>query len=233
MDAAAGGAMNHPIWLLLAKDLRIEFRSREVLVTGALFTIVLVTLFLFSGFETRVLAQSAAPGVLWVCLAFTGTLVFGRTFQRERDERAIAGLVLVPGVPSALYLAKLGTNLVLLTVITGLLVPAVLMTFHVEVVSWSVFVAALAGGLVGFCALGTVLAAALASLRLREVLLPIVLYPLCIPLLLAGVQATGAAFSGEGSPEGWLRILLGFDVIFLLVARWLFAESVDHGEGIG
>jgi heme exporter protein B len=219
-------------WLLLRKDLRIELRTREVLYTGTLFTIVLVTLFLFSGFESQAMARAAAPGVLWVSLAFTGTLVFSRTFQREKDERAIAGVVLVPGAIGPLFASKLGANLVLLGLITLLLVPAVLFPFRVEVIAWGPFIASLILGLVGFASLGTVLAAALASLRLREVLLPIVLYPLCIPLLLAGVQVTASAFGTGAVTGGWLQLMLVFDVLFLIVSRWLFGESVDHGEGL-
>lgn len=215
---------------ILGKDLRVELRTREILYTAVLFSAVLVTLFVFSGFETAALVTGAAPGVMWVSIAFVGTLVFSRTFQRERDEGAIEGLLLVPGIIDALYLAKLTFNLLLLGLIEAVLVPLVVITFRMEVEQPGLLVEALALGTLGFCALGTVLAAALASVKLREVLLPLVLYPLCIPLLVAGVRSTSLIASGDSEVGQWFGLMLAFDALFIALGRWLFGEAVDSGE---
>jgi heme exporter protein B len=215
---------------ILTKDLRIELRSREVIYSAVLFAVVLVTVFLFSGFETAQIARGAAPGVLWVAIAFTGALVFSRTFQREREDRALVGVLLSGPVLDALFLAKLALNFVLLAGVQLVLVPVVLATFRVEPASWPQFILVLSLGSLGFCIMGTVLAAALATMRLREVLLPILLYPLCIPLLICGVRATADLTSGETDTTDWLGILIAFDALFVVLGRWLFGEAVDGGE---
>lgn len=213
---------------IVRKDLRVELRTREVLYTATLFALVLVTVFVFSGFSEVALMRDAAPGVLWVSVAFVGTLVFGRTFQREREERAVAGLLMVPGILDALFLGKLVVNVLLLGLVELLLVPAVALTFRVDLLPIALPLFVVLGlGTLGYATLGTVLAAALASVRLREVILPLVLYPLCLPLLLAGVQATASLVQTGSVPMGWLGVLVAFDLLFLVLARWLFGEALD------
>jgi heme exporter protein CcmB len=213
---------------IVRKDLRVELRTREVLYTATLFALVLVTVFVFSGFSEVALMRDAAPGVLWVSVAFVGTLVFGRTFQREREERAVAGLLMVPGILDALFIGKLVVNVLLLGLVELLLVPAVAMTFRLDLAPILLPLTLVLGlGTVGYATLGTVLAAALASVRLREVILPLVLYPLCLPLLLAGVQATASLVQTGAVPMGWLGVLVAFNLLFLVLARWLFGEALD------
>ena len=218
---------------LIGKDLRIELRTREVIYTSLLFAIVLVAVFLFSGFGETADIRRAAPGVLWVSLAFVGTLIFGRTFQREREQRAVLGLLLAPNALGPLYTAKLVVNLAMLGAVELVLVPVVAAVFKLDIGLVALpLVALLAAGTLGFCALGTVLAAALSSLRLREVLLPLVLFPLCLPLLLAGVKGTALLIdTGEGSAVmSWLTIMLAFDGLFLVLSRWLFGEALDGAQ---
>ena len=213
---------------IVRKDLRVELRTREVLYTATLFALFLVTVFVFSGFSEVALMRDAAPGVLWVSVAFVGTLVFGRTFQREREERAVAGLLMVPGILDALFLGKLVVNVLLLGLVELLLVPAVALTFRVDLLPIALPLFVVLGlGTLGYATLGTVLAAALASVRLREVIMPLVLYPLCLPLLLAGVQATASLVRTGSVPMGWLGVLVAFDLLFLVLARWLFGEALD------
>lgn len=215
---------------ILMKDLRVELRTREVLYTSFLFGIVLVTLFLFSGFGDTADIRRAAPGVLWVCIAFIGTLVFGRTFQREREQRAVIGLLLAPNALSAVFTAKLLVNILLLGSVQVALVPIVAAVFGLDIGQIvGPLVALLAAGTVGFCALGTVLSAALSTLRLREVLMPIVLFPICLPLLLAGVKGTSALVdtSDPAAALPWLAIMGAFDLLFLVLSRWLFGEALD------
>lgn len=215
---------------LLSKDLRIELRTREVLYTSLLFAIVLVTVFLFSGFGETADVRRAAPGVLWVCIAFVGTLVFGRTFQREREQRAVLGLLLAPNAVGPLFTAKLAVNVLLLGSVELLLLPIVAVVFRLDISAiLGPLVGLLLAGTLGFCALGTVLAAALSTLRLREVLMPIVLFPICLPLLLCGVKGTSALVETGTTADAlpWLAIMVAFDALFLVLARWLFAEALD------
>ncbi len=217
---------------IVAKDVRIELRTREILYTSLLFSIVLVTVFLFSGFGELADIRRAAPGAMWVCITFVGTLIFARTFQREREQRALLGLLLVPNVTDSLYVGKLLVNLALLGVVELLLVPIVALAFRIDLVPVAgPMFALLALGSFGYCALGTVLAAALASVRLREVILPLVLYPLCLPLLVAGAKGTAVLLeTGEAAAAGdWLKLLVAFDVLFVVLSRWLFSHALEGG----
>ena len=216
--------------VLLRRDVRIELRTREVLVTAGLFALVLVTLFVFSGFDERVIAHRAAPGVLWVAIAFLGTVVFGRTFQREREAQAIDALLLVPGIMDALFVTRLLLNFALLALIETVMVPVVLATFSIPIAPTVVpLLVVVYLGTFGFAVMGTVLSASLATVHLREVLLPIVLFPLTIPLLVAGVRATAALVAGEGlaATRDWLLLIATFNVAFLALGRWLFGEALD------
>lgn len=218
---------------IAGKDLRVELRTREILYTSLLFAIVLVTVFIFSGFGESSDIKRAAPGVLWVSLAFVGTLVFGRTFQREREQRAVVGLLLAPDALGPLYVAKLLVNITLLGAVELLLVPVVAGVFRLDLSLVALPLAALLlAGTIGFCALGTVLAAALSSLRLREVLMPLVLFPLCLPLLLAGVKGTATLIetAEPSSIVSWLAIMVAFDALFVVLSRWLFGEALDGAQ---
>lgn len=217
-------------WAILRKDLLIELRTREIIYSAVLFAVVLVTVFLFSGFETAQISRGAAPGVLWVAVAFVGSLVFSRTFQREREERALAAVLLSGPVLDALFVAKLALNFLLLVGVQIVLVPLVMVTFRVTPASWVALFGVLAIGSLGFCIMGTVLSAALATVRLREVLLPILLYPLCIPLLICGVRATAVLTAGDTNTGDWIAIMIAFNALFLVLGRWLFGEAVDGGD---
>lgn len=222
------------VFILFAKDLRVELRTREVLYTAGLFTLVLLTVFVFADLSHREVAALTGPGLLWIALAFVGVLVFGRTFQRERESRAIEALLLVPGVMDALFLSKLLINLALLILLQLLLVPGLLLLFGLSPGDALVpLILVLLAGTLGFCTLGTVLSAALASVHLREVLLPLVLYPLCIPLIVAGVKATSILIRPEevmGDWTEWLGMMIAFDALFLVLGRWLFGEALDRAD---
>lgn len=218
--------------LLLKRELKIELRTREVLYTSVLFSVVLVSLFVFSGFSDRATMASFAPGALWVSIAFIGTLVFSRTFEREREGEALAGLILTPGVAGALFNAKLISNFLLMSLVQLLLVPAVLITFHAYSDAQLLpLTLSLITGTIGYSALGTVLAAALATIKMREVLLPLLLFPLAVPLLIAGVRATSIllGLTADGGWLDWLSLMAAFDVLFLVLSRWLFTEASDAG----
>ncbi len=216
---------------LVGRDLRIELRSLEVLLSATLFAIVLITLFVFSGFAEARIAETAAGGVLWVSIAFVGTVIFGRTIQRDRESGILDALVLVPGVVNALFVSRIATNLILLVAIEVLLLPASLLVFAPDALAHlPLLLIPVLLGTTGFCVLGTVLAASLSASSIRDVLLPIVLFPLCIPLMIAGVQTTRHVLA-SGTLQGavdWLAMMAAFNVTFAVLGRWLFAESIDH-----
>jgi heme exporter protein CcmB len=219
---------------LLAKDLRVELRTGEVFMTSMLFAGVLVALFIFAGFSSRRAAAESAPGMLWISTAFLAVLVVTRTFDREREDRVVQGLLLIPGAARAMFVAKLLYNWLMLSLAQSLLVLLVGVVFAVR---WSeagwVVPAALAAGGLGLCAVGTTLSALLAAIRLREVLIPIVLFPLAVPLLVAGTQCVVAAMQGSSSAGSWLTMMVAFDAMFVMLGGWLFGHALEGGEGGG
>lgn len=216
--------------VLLRHELRLELRTRESIWTAGLFAAVLLTVFVFSGFDDKRIALQAFPGVLWVSVSFVGSVIFARSFQRERAGQLIDALLLVPGALSALFAARTLTNMLLLCAIELLLTPVAMGVFGIRMGAENLAVLALVLFLCtfGYAVMGTVLSAALSTMRLRDVLLPILLFPLTIPLLIAGVRATTALVGGSADAAlQWFGIMLTFDILFLVVGRWLFVQTMD------
>jgi heme exporter protein CcmB len=170
--------------------------------------------------------EDAAAGILWIAIAFSGTLALGRTFERERYSETLRALLLAPAPRAALYVGKLFGMLALLAIAEALLVPMVALMFQAALFSRPLLlVGLLAGGTLGFCAVGTLFAAMLVRARSRDVLLPILLYPIIIPVIIAGVRGTAALLSAtpdEATAIMWLGILGAFDTVFLTLALWTF-----------
>ena len=217
------------VWVVMEKDLRIEFRSREVFYTTAFFAVASVLVFAFGFVREGEAIEGAAAGILWIAIAFSGTLALGRTFERERHNETLRALMMAPVERPALYVAKLLGVLVLLLVVEALLVPLVGLMFQAPLSAEPVTLAGLiVSGTVGFAAVGTLFAAMLVRARSRDVLLPILLYPITVPVIIAGVRGTAALFQVDTDvtmARAWLSLLVFFDVVFITLALWTF-ESV-------
>ncbi|MBN1946164.1 MAG: heme exporter protein CcmB [Bradymonadales bacterium] len=219
-------------WVILTKEIRVEWRSREVWFTGVFFSLLLAVLFLFGLATDAQGSRGVGPGVLWIGVVFLASIAFGRSFVREHETRCLDALRLVPSVCGPLFWGKcLGNGLVLFSM-ELVLVWLVAAIFPLP--GWSLWPAllwVLLLGTLGLCSLGTVISAALARFRLREVLLPLVLYPLIIPLLIGGVKATGALVEGEMSAYwDWANLVVAFDAVFLVLSRWLFGKVIEAVE---
>src|SRR5256885_16951491 len=161
-------------WLVLRKDVAIEARSWEVLTTTLFFAAACVLVFAFAFVKEGRAVEDAAAGILWIAIAFSGTLALGRTFERERYGETLRALLLAPGPRPALYVGKLLGMLALLALAELLLVPLIAFLFQAALFSRPLLlVGILAGGTIGFCAVGTLFAAMLVRARSRDVLLPI------------------------------------------------------------
>ncbi len=216
------------VWLIFAKDLRIELRTRETIATMALFALLVVVIFAFAFSIDQERASLVGPGVLWVTILFSGTLGLTRVFDRERDNGCLQGLFLSPGGPRAVYVSKVMGLLVFMWVAEVLTIPPILALTGLSVTAegWPLFIGAVLLGTLGFALIGTLFGGMLASARLREVLIPVVVYPVVTPVLVAGVELTEVA-AGGGTPETvetGLRLMIGFDIIFLVVPPWVFAR---------
>ncbi|HEX3645417.1 MAG TPA: heme exporter protein CcmB [Vicinamibacterales bacterium] len=213
-------------WLVLRKDIAIEAKSWEVLTTTLFFAVSCVLIFAFAFVKDGRAVEDAAAGILWIAISFSGTLALGRTFERERYGETLRALLLAPSPRAALYVGKLLGMLALLALAELLLVPLVALLFQAALFSRPLLLLALlAGGTIGFCAVGTLFAAMLVRARSRDVLLPILLYPIVIPVIIAGVRGTAAllgATPDEPTAIMWIGVLGAFDAVFVTLALWTF-----------
>jgi len=185
---------------ILGKELRVEMRTREIVYTMVFFGLVIVVVFGFGLFE-RATAHSAAPGVLWTALLLAGTVSINRTFEREREGSCLTALILVPRIAWPLFLGKMLANLVFVLLTMAFVAPLVLLVFQFEHVAnaGGVVVAVLLGA-IGYATLGTLVGGMLSHVRMRAILLPLVLFPLVIPVFGIGVTSTSALLT-EGDAE--------------------------------
>ena len=219
------------VWLVTKKDLLIEFRSREVVYTTLFFAVACVLIFAFAFVREGVAVDDAAAGILWIAIAFSGTLALGRTFERERQNDTLRALLLTPAERPALYVGKLMGVLLLLAVVEAIVTPLVALMFRAPLLTFPLLMGSLlAAGTIGFAAVGTLFAAMLVRARSRDVLLPILLYPITIPVIIAGVRGTAVLLQPEADlpvARMWLSILVFFDVVFITLALWTFEPAMS------
>ena len=212
--------------LVLRKDFAIEVKSREILYTTLLFALSCVLVFSIGFVKQGEPLEDAAAGILWIAIEFAGTLALGRTFERERYAETLRALLLAPASRAAIYVGKMLGIVLLLAVVELLLVPLVAVLFRSPLGAQPGLLAALlATGTVGFAAVGTLFAAMLVRARSRDVMLPILLYPITIPVMIAGVRGTSALLQSPpdtATVAMWIAILSAFDVVFVTLSLWTF-----------
>ncbi|MEE8348976.1 MAG: heme exporter protein CcmB [Acidobacteriota bacterium] len=212
-------------WILAEKDLKVEYRSPQAFMTTVFFALLILVIFNFAFDPGSQATREATPGILWVALLFPGIIQLNRSFQIEMEEGTLYGLILSPTDRGVLFLGKFLANWSFLVVVDLLVLVAFVIfynfSFSVQML-WVVLMIVLAS--VGFTAVGTVFAAMLSSLRTREVLLPILLFPIIIPIILAAVNGTQEVLILENVQylDRWLQLLVAFDVIFVAAGYLLF-----------
>src|SRR6187455_111824 len=218
--------MLRAILLIVRKDLTVEVRSRELAYTTLFCAVSCVLVFAFSLVQEGRAAEGVGAGVLWLAIMFAGNLALGRTFERERQSETLRALMLVPAPRPAVYLGKLTGIVLLLAITEAVLVPLVALLFESALLSHPFWLASVvATGTVGFAAVGTLFAAMLVRAHSRDVLLPVLLYPITVPVLIAGVRATVAIAQPEFEVDVvrfWLVLLVAFDIVFITLSLWTF-----------
>lgn len=218
------------------KDLRVELRSREILYTMTFFAVMVLLIFSFAFVKEGLSLADVVPGILWVSVAFSGTLGLGRAFEREREGETMRGLLLAPTSRTAIFLGKAVGIAVFMLLVEVVVVPLVALLFDAPLFDHALpLILALGLATFGFAVVGCVFAAMLLRVRSRDVLLPVVLYPILVPMLIAGTKATAALLEGAGVPGGvadletayfWIKFLLVYDGIFVVVSLWTFESLV-------
>lgn len=214
-------------WALLRKDVAIAVRTREVAGLLLLFALLCAVVFAFGFLRQGRAAQEQLPGVLWVTLLFTNTLGLLRLFAPEEEAGALPQVVRTVAGSAPLFWSKALLQLCFSALVCAFVAPVIALFLDARVAQPHYIALALALGLVGQALFGALCAGLLAQVRLREVLLPLVLYPLTAPLLLGGVQVSALALDGAQWPElqGWLALMLGFDAIGVVLCPWLFGRA--------
>jgi len=211
--------------VLLGKELRTEFRSRELLTTTVVFILTIVVLFSFTFDPSVSESRRFGPGLLWLAFLFAASLMLQPGFLREQNNDTLSALRLSVSDPFAIFLAKLIANAIFLLVTEMLLLPIFAVLYNVHIVAvFPQLVLVFFLGSVGVAIPGTAFSAISAQARMRELMLPVLLLPLLTPVLIASTEATAALLAEK--PElrlDWLGFLAGFDVVFL-TALWLFGE---------
>jgi heme exporter protein B len=212
------------------KDLQIELRSREIVYTMAFFAGLLVVVYSFAFPRDQAVARAAAPGMLWVAIAFAGTIGLGRAFDRERENDTMRALLLAPVPRLAVFLGKAIAIAALVLVVEAVCAPLLALFVGAPLFGQPApLVLVLALGAIGFAIVGSVFAATLLKVRSRDVLLPVILYPLLVPLFVAGTATTGALIADPPDLDRawyWIGFLGVYDAVFLVLSLWIFESLV-------
>ena len=204
---------------IIWKDIRAELRTKDIFSSMFVFALLSVIIFNFA-FELRVPSMKmVVPGIVWVAITFAGILGLNRAFVIEQDKGSFAGLLLAPVDRSAIYFGKMLGNLLFMLVVEMVLLPLVMIFYNLWLLTPANLLV-LFLGTYGFAAVGTVFSAIAVNTRAREVMLPILLFPVVLPVLIAGVKMTGGLLDGEtlSSMGNWLQIIAIYDVGVTVVA---------------
>ena len=217
-------------FIVLWKDVLTERRSKAALNALLFFSLLLLFIFQFTLGGDRERLQAALPGLLWLGFVLSGLVGLGRTFLLERENDCWDGLLLTPGDKSAIYLGKVAGNLLLMLIVEAILLALFALFFNVDLGrALPALGLVLTLGTIGFAALGTLFAAMTAHVRAREVLFPVLLLPVVVPVLLGSVKATEAALAGEplSAVAQWLQLLGAADVVYLTAGLLTFDAILE------
>ena len=218
-------------WLVARKDLAIEFRTRTAFFSAIVFALMGITIFYFAWDATAVAAIDLAPGVLWAIFTFSGLLGLQRSFAVEQADRSMDALLSAPIDREAIYLGKALANVLFVTGVQVVALPAVALFYNVPLGGIVVPLAGLALlAAIGIVAVGTLFSAMAVNTRLAELLLPMLSLPFFLPIVMAAAQTTARLLAGRPVAEAWpwLRILLAFDLVFLVACTLAFPYTVEE-----
>lgn len=214
---------------VIRKDLAIEWRSREILTAMLVFTLLVIFIFNFALELDIQIRKGVTSGVMWVSLAFAGTLGLNRSLAAEKDRGCLDGLLLAPADRTAIYFGKTISNLILMLLVASIIIPICSILYGINLFDPGLVLVIILGAL-GYVTVGTLLASMAVQARTRDILLPVLLFPVVIPLLVAAVKATSSLLEGLRLAEidPWLDIMVVFDIVFIAAAIMLFDFVVQE-----
>ena len=211
--------------VLFLKDLKIEFRTKETLNSMFVFGLLVIIVFNFAFDLTRIETLEIASGVLWIAFTFSGILGLNRSFSFEKENSAIEGIILAPVDRSAIYLGKLMSNFFLMLLFEIVLLPFFIIFFNLRIFSdLPVLFLVMILGTLGFVTVGTIFSAVSANTRMREIMLPVLLFPVSIPVIIGAVESTSFILLGNNQELlwSWIQRLIGIDIIYFVASFLLF-----------
>jgi heme exporter protein B len=218
------------VFAIVAKDVVAELRTREMLSSMFVFSLLVILIFNFA-FDLRAENQKAlAPGVLWVAIAFAGMLGLSRSFIMEKDRGSMEGLLLTPVDRSAIFVGKMLGNVLFIAVVEVVILPIFMVLFNLSAGDLPALAGVMLLGTIGFAGVGTLFSAMAVHTRAREVLLPILLFPVVIPVMLAAVKLTAAILDRLSftDVQNWFSLLVAFDLIFMALSFILFDYVMEE-----
>ncbi|MFQ6113629.1 MAG: heme exporter protein CcmB [bacterium] len=223
--------MIHKIGAILWKDILSEFRTKEMIISMLVFSLMVVVIFNFSFPPGSEFIQESAPGMLWMTFIFASLLGMNRSFVYEVDKGCLQGLMLAPVDRNVIYISKFLVNFIFIGLVELFVLPIFSILFDLNIIH-SIFklLAVIILSTIGISVIGTLFSAISVNTKTREVMLPILYFPVSIPIIIGAVQSTGAIFQEQTWSEvwAWLKIVAAFDIIFLVVALLTFQYVIEE-----
>jgi heme exporter protein B len=214
------------------KDLLMEFRTKQMLNSMVIFSLLIIVIFnySFSNILFNIKIEDIAPGILWIAFTFAGMLGLSRSFSSEKEEGCLDGLRLCPVDPSTIYLGKVVSNLVIMFMIEAIIVPLFIVLFNFsDIKGLAGLIVIILFGTIGFILVGTLFSALTVNMRTREILLPVILFPIIIPLIMSAVMATQKVLSTGDlfTAIDEIKLLIVYDLVFFIVAQLVFEYVIE------
>ena len=219
------------IGAILRKDILLELRSKEILSSMLVFSLIVVVIFNFIFDPGSEQIKLMAPGILWVAITFAGNLGLSRSFAREMEQGMLQGLLLCPVDRSNIFIAKLMGNVIFIALVQIIILPIIMVLFDLNLTgTWHWLLLIMLLGTLGFTGVGTVFATISANTKAREVMLPILLFPVSVPVILAATKSTAYLLAGRDFSQiiSWIKLLIGFDIIFLVLCYLLYEYVLEE-----
>jgi heme exporter protein B len=214
------------------KDLLMEFRTKQMLNSMVIFSLLIIVIFnySFSNILFNIKIEDIAPGILWIAFTFAGMLGLSRSFSSEKEDGCLDGLRLCPVDPSTIYLGKVVSNLVIMFMIEAIIVPLFIVLFNFsDIKGLAGLIVIILFGTIGFILVGTLFSALTVNMRTREILLPVILFPIIIPLIMSAVMATQKVLSTGDlfTAIDEIKLLIVYDLVFFIVAQLVFEYVIE------
>ena len=221
--------MLRPVLVIVWKDILLELRSRDLVVSVLVFGLLVVVVFNFALNNAPGRAEQLAPGILWTAFAFAAILAMNRAFVRDQEQGGLEGLLISPVSRDAIFLGKALTSLIFMLLIEAALLPVYAVMLDFSALSFNLVLTIFLGTL-GFAVVGTLFSAMAVQTRSREIMLPVLFFPVVLPVIIAAVEASTRAVGGETfiGLGRWLPLIGVFDALFLVICPWVFAFVVEE-----